>query len=86
MFGYQPFKILPGDIIIFLVSVDGQVRLKTDTFRLFLGKQIDKRKFYLHDEQTVNGFLKIAWVSIFYLKQQHTHIYDYIYIYIYIYI
>jgi hypothetical protein len=55
MFGYQPFKILPGDIIIFLVSVDGQVRLKTDTFRLFLGKQIDKRKFYLHDEKTVNG-------------------------------
>ncbi len=47
--------------------------------------------FQLHDEQTVNGLAKIAWASVFCLKQQHIHIFIDIYldididIYIYIY-
>jgi hypothetical protein len=32
------------------------------------------KNFSLHNEQTVNGLRKIAWASVFGLKQQHINI------------
>jgi hypothetical protein len=58
-----------------VLNMDGQVRLvrlvrlQTDNFYLFLSKQTTN--FCLHDEPTVNGLRKIAWASVFRLKQQH---------------
>jgi hypothetical protein len=61
-------------------SIDGQVRLV----------HLQTDNFGVHDEQTVNGFRKIVWASIFclifFVKRQHIYIYIYLNIFIHIYI
>jgi hypothetical protein len=59
------------------VTTKWQVRLQTDNLCLFVCPQTTN--FRLHIEQTVNGFRKIARVSVFWLKWKHVYIYIYIY-------
>jgi hypothetical protein len=51
-----------------VISIHGQVglvRSQMNNFHLFLHQQTDKQQIsVLHDEQTVNGLRKIAWVSV----------------------
>jgi hypothetical protein len=70
-------EILPFLLSLYLITIDGQVRLvhsQADNFRLFLcSTDGQTTNFNLHDEQTVNGLRKIAWASIFRLKRQHRY-------------
>ncbi len=81
--------------------IDGQVRLghlQTVNLRWFLRQQTDKRQTSIWQDQMLNGLRKIAWASVFHLKQQHisplfvfiymyihsTHTHTHIYIHMYI--